>query len=63
MAPFSRPSPPAYVETARTGPDHAPVFTIEARLDNGATAEATAGSKRKAEQQAAAALLDKISGD
>ena len=56
-------APPAYVETARTGPDHAPVFTIEARLDNGATAEATAGSKRKAEQQAAAALLDKISGD
>ncbi|APZ52131.1 ribonuclease III [Salipiger abyssi] len=53
-------APPAYVETGRSGPDHAPVFTIEARLDNGATAQATAGSKRKAEQQAAAALLDKV---
>ncbi|EPX87009.1 ribonuclease III [Salipiger mucosus] len=53
-------APPAYVETARTGPDHAPVFTIEARLDSGETVEATAGSKRRAEQQAAEALLDKV---
>ncbi|CUH78381.1 ribonuclease III [Tropicibacter naphthalenivorans] len=52
--------PPKYVETARTGPDHAPVFTIEARLDNGETAEATAGSKRHAEQAAAKALLDRL---
>lgn len=52
--------PPAYVETARSGPDHAPVFTIEARLPTGETAEATAGSKRQAEQAAARALLDRL---
>ncbi|WP_335947611.1 ribonuclease III [Salipiger bermudensis] len=55
--------PPAYVETARSGPDHAPVFTIEARLSSGETAQATAGAKRKAEQEAAAALLAKVTGD
>ncbi|NIY96332.1 ribonuclease III [Salipiger sp. HF18] len=52
--------PPSYTEVAREGPDHAPVFTIEARLENGAAARATAGSKRKAEQQAATGLLDKV---
>ncbi|WP_323769679.1 ribonuclease III [Antarctobacter sp.] len=52
--------PPAYVETSRTGPDHAPVFVIEARLPSGETAEATAGSKRQAEQMAAKALLDQL---
>ena len=49
--------PPKYVETARSGPDHAPQFTIQAQLENGAGAEATAGSKRQAEQAAAQALL------
>ncbi|SMX40588.1 ribonuclease III [Maliponia aquimaris] len=52
--------PPAYVETARSGPDHAPVFTIQARLDSGETAEATAGNKRQAEQMAAKALLERL---
>ncbi len=50
-------SPPAYVELKRSGPDHAPVFTIAARLENGAEATATAPSKRRAEQAAAASLL------
>ena len=52
--------PPSYVETARSGPDHAPQFTIEARLQSGEQAHATAGSKRQAEQTAAAALLGKL---
>lgn len=52
--------PPNYVELARTGPDHAPVFTIAARLETGVEAQATAGSKRQAEQKAAAALLEKL---
>lgn len=52
--------PPAYVETNRTGPDHAPVFTIAARLQDGTEMRATAGSKRQAEQTAAAALLEKL---
>ena len=52
--------PPQYVQTARSGPDHAPVFTIEARLSSGEMAEATAGNKRLAEQAAAKALLERL---
>ena len=52
--------PPHYVEVARTGPDHQPVFTIEARLASGPSEQATAGSKRQAEQAAATALLKKV---
>lgn len=55
--------PPEYVELRRKGPDHAPVFTIEARLDSGQSAEATAGSKRQAEQTAAKALLLALQAD
>ncbi|WP_417604005.1 ribonuclease III [Primorskyibacter flagellatus] len=50
--------PPRYEETARTGPDHAPEFTIRASLADGTSAEATAPSKRQAEQAAARTLLD-----
>ena len=53
-------TPPAYTEVARTGPDHAPVFTVEARLQSGETETARASSKRQAEQAAAAALLDRV---
>uniref|UniRef100_UPI003B52EBCA ribonuclease III n=1 Tax=Roseovarius indicus TaxID=540747 RepID=UPI003B52EBCA len=52
--------PPEYVETARSGPDHAPQFTIEARLADGQAESATAGSKRQAEQAAATALLARV---
>ena len=55
-----RMDPPKYVETARNGPEHAPVFTIAARLDSGVEAIATAGSKRQAEQAAAKALLSEL---
>ena len=54
--------PPDYVEVAREGPDHQPLFTIEVRLASGYTQQAVAGSKRQAEQAAAAALLQKVSG-
>ncbi|SNS87969.1 ribonuclease III [Tropicimonas sediminicola] len=53
-------APPKYVETRRSGPDHAPSFTISARLENGEEATATAGSKRQAEQAAATALLERL---
>lgn len=53
-------APPKYVQTARSGPDHAPVFTISARLENGAEASATAPSKRSAEQAAATTLLAQL---
>ncbi|MEM8538175.1 MAG: ribonuclease III, partial [Pseudomonadota bacterium] len=52
--------PPQYTEVARSGPDHQPVFTIAAQLSSGPSARATAGSKRQAEQAAAAALLKKV---
>jgi len=52
--------PPKYVEVGRSGPDHAPEFTIEARLENGQSAQAKAGSKRQAEQTAAKSLLDNL---
>lgn len=51
---------PIYVEVSRSGPDHAPVFTIAARLQDGTEAQATAGSKRQAEQAAAKALLEQL---
>lgn len=52
--------PPKYIQTGRTGPDHAPVFTISAQLESGQQASATAPSKRAAEQSAAAALIAKL---
>lgn len=52
--------PPRYTERARTGPDHAPVFVIEVQLDSGQTAQATAGSKRLAQQAAAQLLLNEL---
>jgi len=54
--------PPKYLEKARSGPDHAPQFTIEARLSSGEAAQAKAGSKRQAEQAAAKALLARVEG-
>ncbi|GAB1361604.1 ribonuclease III [Rhodobacter sp.] len=52
--------PPNYSETARKGPDHQPVFTVRVALSSGEAAEATAGSKRAAEQAAARALLERM---
>lgn len=55
-----RQRPPSYVLISRDGPDHQPIFTIAVRLESGEEAQATAGSKRQAEQAAAAALLEKL---
>ncbi len=55
--------PPAYVELARSGPDHQPIFTIEVRLQSGQSEQAQAGSKRQAEQAAAQALMERVSND
>lgn len=48
---------PFYQETARSGPDHAPLFTLRVSLADGRSAEAEGRSKRMAEQAAAEALL------
>lgn len=55
--------PPRYQEIARKGPDHAPEFTIQAVLENGREARATANSKRQAEQAAAQTLLAELEQD
>ena len=49
--------PPAYVETERTGPDHAPEFTIAVRLNGFEPLTATGPSKKLAEHKAAEAFL------
>lgn len=55
--------PPAYEQTERTGPDHAPTFMITVRLADGREAQARgAGTKRSIEQAAAQALLARLEG-
>ena len=49
--------PPAYVEIDRTGPDHAPEFTIAVRLGNFPVVTATGPNKKLAEHKAAEAFL------
>lgn len=49
--------PPRYEVLDRSGPDHAPVFTIRAVMQDGTAATGAAQSKRAAQQEAAAALL------
>ncbi len=55
--------PPDYIDLDREGPDHAPVFSVEARLEDGRTAEGRASSKRAAQQAAAEALLAQLEGE
>ncbi|WP_372991736.1 ribonuclease III [Sulfitobacter sp.] len=52
--------PPSYVQTDRQGPDHAPMFTITAKVQTGDSAVAVAPSKRQAEQAAAKMLLAQL---
>ncbi|MGB0682876.1 MAG: ribonuclease III [Magnetovibrionaceae bacterium] len=52
---------PAYSAVNRSGPDHAPVFTMRVDLGGKHRAEAEGPSKRAAEQAAAAELLDQLS--
>lgn len=53
---------PAYRMVAIEGPDHAPRFTVAARVAQSDEASATASSKRAAEAEAAAALLAQLAG-
>jgi ribonuclease-3 len=48
---------PVYKTQERSGPDHAPRFTISVKVDGFAAISADAGSKRAAEQGAAEAFL------
>jgi ribonuclease-3 len=48
--------PPEYREVARSGPDHAPSFTVAVAVSGHVPAEASGASKRAAEQAAAEAF-------
>jgi ribonuclease-3 len=48
---------PSYKETERSGPDHAPRFTVTVEIAGMRPASGTGGSKRQAEQAAARAML------
>jgi ribonuclease-3 len=50
---------PAYVVLTRSGPDHAPLFTVEVAVEGLAPAVAEGRSRRDAEKAAAAALLER----
>jgi ribonuclease-3 len=49
--------PPSYTETERTGPDHAPVFTISVSVHGYEPISASGASKKLAEHQAAEKFL------
>ncbi|HXR95093.1 MAG TPA: ribonuclease III [Rhizomicrobium sp.] len=51
---------PTYREIARSGPAHAPHFMIEALVEGLAPETGEGGSKREAEQEAAAKLLARV---
>ena len=55
-------APPAYDLVDRSGPDHAPRFTVEARLSTGEAERAEGTTKRVAEHAAASALLRRVQG-
>jgi ribonuclease III len=48
---------PAYRQLAKSGPDHAPQMTYEVKIESYDPVVATAGSRKVAEQTAAASLL------
>jgi ribonuclease-3 len=54
---------PSYALVATSGPDHAPRFTVAASVAGAEPVAATASSKRAAETQAAALLLDRLAGE
>jgi ribonuclease III len=53
--------PPLYEVTDRSGPHHAPRFTVRVSVGSAGSAEATGNSKQEAETAAAAALLEQLS--
>lgn len=52
--------PPVYTVTDRSGPDHAPRFTVAVSLGSAGEASATGASKQEAESGAATAMLEKL---
>ncbi|MDX2234900.1 MAG: ribonuclease III [Hyphomonadaceae bacterium] len=54
---------PVYAVVARTGPDHAPHFVVEVRVDGLTAARGEGGSKRDAERAAARTMLETVGVD
>jgi ribonuclease-3 len=54
--------PPDYVVSDRSGPHHAPRFTVTVSVGKLATASATGANKQEAETAAAKALLEQLGG-
>jgi ribonuclease-3 len=52
--------PPEYIILDRSGPQHAPRFTVQVAIGRHAEAKATGTSKQEAETEAAKALLEKL---
>jgi ribonuclease-3 len=53
---------PTYRLVSRTGPDHAPLFTVEVSIAGAEPAQASGGSRQAAEKAAAMALLEREEG-
>ncbi len=51
---------PSYEVVTRTGPDHAPAFTVRVAVEGGPSAEGQGPSKRVAEQAAARRALEQL---
>ena len=51
---------PSYKKLSQTGPAHEPMFLYEVRVENVGTARGEGGSRRQAEQAAAATLLSQL---
>ena len=51
---------PHYAVVERTGPDHAPYFIVEARVEGVEACRGAGGSKRDAEREAARAMLKSV---
>lgn len=51
---------PVYTVVGQSGPDHAPVFTIEVEIDGYDAVQAASTSKKRAEKEAALAMLTVI---
>ncbi len=51
---------PSYKKLSQTGPAHEPMFLYEVLVENVGTARGEGGSRRQAEQSAAAALLSQL---
>ncbi|MGB0749350.1 MAG: ribonuclease III [Magnetospiraceae bacterium] len=51
---------PEYSEVARSGPDHAPIFTIQVAVSGYPASRAEGPSKRVAEREAATVLLSRL---